>query len=263
MDVNEYEERREEKRQRFLDRAEKARGERDQRRKQVDTMSGMMNGQPILIGHHSEKRHRRDLERMSQNIRKSVEENEKAEHYDRKAAGVGTGGISSDDPEAVVKLKEKLEGMEAQREEMKRINKQYKKGGWDAVEGISDEARARFTRTMESTPWEKGVYPGWALTNLGANIRRVKQRIEELSRAANTPEREEIKGEGYTIRDDKDENRVCFEFDAKPPREVCKMMSAHGFKWNKRLVAWTRHLNSSGHYAAEQAAKKYEEMRAN
>lgn len=42
-------------------------------------------GQPILIGHHSERRHRRDLERSDNAMRKSIEENEKSEHYGHRA----------------------------------------------------------------------------------------------------------------------------------------------------------------------------------
>ena len=35
-------------------------------------------GQPVLVGHHSEGRHRRSLERADQNMRKSFERSERA-----------------------------------------------------------------------------------------------------------------------------------------------------------------------------------------
>ena len=38
-------------------------------------------GQPILVGHHSEGRHRRDLKRIDNNMRKSVEESEKVDYF--------------------------------------------------------------------------------------------------------------------------------------------------------------------------------------
>jgi len=38
-------------------------------------------GQPILVGHHSEGRHRRDLQRIDDNMRKSVEASDKAAYY--------------------------------------------------------------------------------------------------------------------------------------------------------------------------------------
>lgn len=46
---------------------------------------GIPMGQPILVGHHSEGRHRRDLKRMDDGMRKSVGEGKKAEHYAHRA----------------------------------------------------------------------------------------------------------------------------------------------------------------------------------
>lgn len=43
-------------------------------------------GQPILVGHHSEARHRRDLDRSWGAMGKSVEFSNKAENYERRAA---------------------------------------------------------------------------------------------------------------------------------------------------------------------------------
>lgn len=48
-------------------------------------MSMIPPGQPILVGHHSERRHRRDLERIDSGMRKSIEESKKSEHYSHKA----------------------------------------------------------------------------------------------------------------------------------------------------------------------------------
>ncbi len=42
-------------------------------------------GQPILVGHHSERRHRRDLDRMDRGMRTAVDESAKAEHYGDRA----------------------------------------------------------------------------------------------------------------------------------------------------------------------------------
>ncbi|PIP94048.1 MAG: hypothetical protein COW78_12130 [Bdellovibrio sp. CG22_combo_CG10-13_8_21_14_all_39_27] len=47
-----------------------------------------MAGTPILIGHHSEKRHRRDLEKIDNRTRKSIEEDKKAEHYQRRISHI-------------------------------------------------------------------------------------------------------------------------------------------------------------------------------
>lgn len=42
-------------------------------------------GQPILVGHHSEARHRRDADRIDAGMRKSVEEDGKAQHWQNRA----------------------------------------------------------------------------------------------------------------------------------------------------------------------------------
>lgn len=52
------------------------------------TLLDCMAGTPILIGHHSEKRHRRDLEKIDNRIRKSIEEDKKAEHYRNRISSI-------------------------------------------------------------------------------------------------------------------------------------------------------------------------------
>ena len=54
-------------------------------KKSNDAVSGIVFGQPILVGHHSEKRHRRDLDKSWNAMGKSVEESKKAETYQGKA----------------------------------------------------------------------------------------------------------------------------------------------------------------------------------
>lgn len=46
-------------------------------------------GQPVLIGHHSEKRHRRALKRIDSGMQKSIEESKKSDYYDSKASSLG------------------------------------------------------------------------------------------------------------------------------------------------------------------------------
>jgi len=46
-------------------------------------------GQPVLVGHHSERRHRRDLDRMDAGMAAGVQESRKAEYYERRAESAG------------------------------------------------------------------------------------------------------------------------------------------------------------------------------
>lgn len=47
--------------------------------------SGIPLGQPILVGHHSERRHRRAIERADNAMRKGIEESDKAKYFERRA----------------------------------------------------------------------------------------------------------------------------------------------------------------------------------
>lgn len=47
-----------------------------------------MAGTPILIGHHSEKRHRRELEKFDNRMRRSIEEDKKADHYKSRISSI-------------------------------------------------------------------------------------------------------------------------------------------------------------------------------
>ncbi len=74
--------------------AERYEGFADNARKRSDeafdksqkAVEGIPFGQPILVGHHSEGMHRAAIKRSDNAMRKSVEESDKAEHYDNKAA---------------------------------------------------------------------------------------------------------------------------------------------------------------------------------
>lgn len=276
--MSDYEERQEERRERYRERAERARAESKARSTNAHHLARVMNGQPILVGHHSEKRHRRDIDRMDRNIRASIDADSKAAHYDRKADGVGRAGISSDDPEAVVKLREKLAEMERSRDAMKRVNAAWRKAGRPKAPGLTDglgtaagpedEAKwaklgelvgeaeaARVLRTMSGDFLHRAPYT-YALSNLGANVKRVRDRLEGLERRDEEPEAEPIEGAGFTIREDRDENRICFEFPGKPSAEVRQVLKSQGWRWNRRLVAWTRHLNNAGRASARYVAEK-------
>src|SRR5690606_15907427 len=109
-------------------------------------------GQPILVGHHSEHGDRRYRERIHQGYDKSFELQKKAEHYADKAAAVGKGGISSDDPQVIEKLMAKLASLQAWQDAMKKLNgilRRHAKADPETrisalvATGLVDDARAR------------------------------------------------------------------------------------------------------------------------
>lgn len=63
----------------------KSRESSDYIQKAEDSVSGIVFGQPILVGHHSEKHHRRALERSHKAMDKSVELSAQADEYAHRA----------------------------------------------------------------------------------------------------------------------------------------------------------------------------------
>lgn len=107
--MNTYEAKQAARKARYEARAGQAQTQSDTVASQASRMADAIPmGQPILVGHHSERSDRRYRERISRGFEKSFELQKKAEHYANKAASVGKGGISSDDPAAVDKLQAKL-----------------------------------------------------------------------------------------------------------------------------------------------------------
>src|SRR3990167_6283344 len=121
--MNDYETKQEARKQRMLDLADRMQSASDAAYKRARNMASVIPmGQPILVGHHSEKRDRNYRARIWRTQDRCLELQKKAEYFRGKAESVGKGGISSDDPEAVVKLKEELAKLEKLQDAMKKAN---------------------------------------------------------------------------------------------------------------------------------------------
>lgn len=216
--------------------------------------SGIPFGQPILVGHHSEKRDRAYRSKIHARHEQAFSAMNKAEHYRQKAASVGKGGISSDDPDAVAKLSSQLEALERKQDHMKKANQVIRKFKTEGEQleqlqllGLSESGAYELLHPR--TSHQKG-YPSYALTNNNANIRRIKKRIESLQ-VVQEREAVEIVTEGFTYREDKEENRVMFEFDGKPDEATRTTLKRNGFKWSPSRTAWVRQLNPAGIHAGK------------
>jgi len=188
------------------------------------------------------------------NYKKEKQNNARAAHwkaYDRikgllaKIEGTGTGGISADDPDALAKLKDKLESLERNHAEMKAINAFYHKHKTlDGCPGLTEEMRRALERYQHL-----GFIPTYRLSYNLAEIKRVKQRIEELERRAEKP----LQGwtfEGGTVDANASDNRLQIFFDAKPDETTRSALKSRGFKWSPRAGAWQRQLTTNAIYAA-------------
>lgn len=223
-------------------------------------VAGIPMGQPILVGHHSEKRHRRDLERHDRKMRKGFELEMRAKRAESPNVGRA---ILSDDPEALVALRAQLEAARALSDLHKRANAAWRNGakaGGTAgaiaamrVAGIPEKVIARAARNIVLMPVWK--VPFLRSTDT-AKVRRLEARIAELEAHDAEPEREPIKGDGFRIEEDKADNRIRFYFDVRPSREVAQQMKRAGFRWSPTAGAWQRQLNENGRWAAQKMARE-------
>ena len=109
-----YQERQERKKEIYQGRVEQAEKRSQLHYKKHKDLSNLIPmGQPILVGHHSERRHRNDLKLIDNEIKKSIQEDEKAYYYRNKIDNIDNKNvISSDDPQAVEKLLAKIKALE-------------------------------------------------------------------------------------------------------------------------------------------------------
>ena len=251
-DSNRYQQKLEARRERLEARAERLASEARQTRTSADRRADMIPfGQPILVGHHSEGRDRRFREKIRNGYAKSYELSKAAEDAARRAASVGSAGISSDDPDAPDKLREKLAALEAQRARMVAANKLVRKGNRDGLLAMG------FGETQIDSLFTPDFcgrlgFPDYALTNTGAEIRRCRQRIEELSARAEIEPAESMIGD-VRIVEDPDQNRLQLFFPGKPDEERRTKLKRHGFRWAPSIGAWQRQLSNAARYAAQQA----------
>lgn len=144
-------------------------------------------GQPILVGHHSERGHRRDQSRIESNMFKGLDEQKRAERWqDRADATANNTAISSYDPEALEKLEGKIAGIEAERDRIKAYNASCRKGKADG-DLLNESQRAHLLGIATHASYQlgkNGSFPSYALSNLNGNLKRYKDRLQALTKIA-------------------------------------------------------------------------------
>lgn len=252
-----FADRQEARRERLETAAERARRE-STRRYQASraAVEHIPLGQPILVGHHSERGHRAALRRADSHMSACVAASKRAEVLAQRAESVGDGGVLSDDPEALVKLRAQLVELEARQEHMKQANaiiRRFKTDPEKCVEqltagGVFTEERAR--QLLRPDFMQRIGFPNYALSNNNANIRRVRARIADLERNAQIPEGEVMRSKSGVIYQIGD-NRVQLVFPGKPAENIRARLKSYGFRWAPSAGAWQRHLNAAGKNTAQ------------
>jgi hypothetical protein len=238
---NPYEQKKAARIERQRGRAAKLRGEAEGAHASAKAIGDMIPmGQPILVGHHSQRRHERDIGKIDKAMRKSVELTREADTLERRAdKAEKSSTISSDDPEAVPKLKAKLEELNASREKMRKVNTAIR-GGGDVVGKLTElgfsEKRAQ--ELLKPDPMGRIGFPAYALQNASTEGARITARIKDLEKRAATPARPPETIGGATITEE--DNRVRVAFPCVPAELVRKDLKGAGFHWSPSAGVWQR-----------------------
>ena len=187
---------------------------------QALSMSDMMSGEPIKVGHHSEGRHRRDIDKMDRLMHTAAESTDMARKHRGVAGGIADqleSSIYRDDADELEQLEAKLSQQLAQRDRRKAINAWlrkhsgikrndpnlmnadvYAKAG-EAIKAVADAlelSRDESVDLVSALRYNAHLgYPAYSLSNLSGNIGRTGRRIEEAK--ARRRVRDAVEGDAY------------------------------------------------------------------
>ena len=173
-------------------------------------VEGIEPGQPILVGHHSERKHRRTVERSHDAMRRAMDSNEMATRHGFAASALERElerSIYHDDPDAARQLETRIAQREITRDRIKTANqrlRQFVKTDREpsndqllALGFIADEIATIRSRQANLNRPTLDVYP--FLNLVTADIARNKKRLAEIRKsktsgvdASPRPAREEL-----------------------------------------------------------------------
>lgn len=177
--------------------------------------------------------------------------------------------IFSNDQCVLVKLNKKLDAEEANHAEMVKRNAYYRKHKtMKGYEELTDEEAAQIDERIKNDfRWNQQPYPSWQLTNSGARIRQIKERIVEIERlkqrAESSDEDKYPTVQGVTVKENSELMRIQLTFDGKPDDATRVLLKSNGFKWAPSMGVWQRQLTANGIYAAKTVLKQLRDKGGN
>lgn len=185
-----------------------------------------------------------------------------------KIAGLlrGANIIKSGDADALEKLQQKVEKLEAWQAEMKEANAYYRKHkSLKGYKDFSDERAEELDKAISETWYQKPFAP-FELTNNNAKIKSAKARIAQIERlkkeAADTAEQPEADGTAdlYKVVENAEIMRLQVIFDGKPNAYARSIMKRNGFRWSPSNSAWQRQLTQNAKYALKRVQEELQEL---
>lgn len=163
--------------------------------------------------------------------------------------------IMAGDADAVERLSAKLAEAEREHAAMRQVNAAHKAFLKDPASldtsALPEKWRAIVRAYKPVYSWEPHPIAPYQLTNSSANIRRMRERLEGLRAAKQTPAGE-VQGTLARVEDVPAENRVRVFFPGKPDEATRTRLKSSGFRWTPTLGCWQAYRN----YGTIETAKR-------
>lgn len=253
MTREEYEAKRQARYERLTKAAERAERESEQSLTQARSMASVIPfGQPILIGHHSERRDRNYRGRIENKFRKGFDLMNKAQEFKSRAeAAANNDAIYSDDPDAGEKLNDKLERLLELQARYKAINAAHAKylknpASLDKCD-LSEADKITIKKYVPEYSWTPHPIPPYRLTNLSATIRTAKKRAEQVEKKQAIPDKDE-EINGIKIEWRASDNRIRVIYPARVDLATFKKLRSHGYRTTKEEGVFSAYYNNNAAY---------------
>jgi hypothetical protein len=260
MEVSAYEQKKLDKALRFKTLAKKHAQKSNERCEVSRRMSDQIPmGQPILIGHHSERSHRAHLKRIDGHMSKAIEHDKTAKYYEQKADNIlNNKNIYLEDPEAEGKIEEKLARLKALQQAYKNFNKDWRShglekalenypGNKERIKGTIDIFCRRFNpvTNREELVDHKGL-PSYMLVNLNAKIKRYERKLNTSIEVKKAQDKGDLYNDDF-CRAVIEEGRINVYFQGIPCQESRTILKKYpiSLKWSPSRACWTRTMSES------------------
>lgn len=263
--LNAYERRQEERRDRYSDLALKKRRESSNAfDASHNAVAHIPFGQPILVGHHSEKRHRAVISKSHNLMDKACALSKTADYYDRRADSIGRSGISSDDPDSVIKLTEKVNSLKKAHQMMIDANKIVR------TKTLSDDLKKerlyclgyseKMVNEIMSPLYGRQGFQPYQLSLSSKAIKVAEGRITTINKTKEL-NNEVVEYDGFTVQYDTEDNRILICFPEKPSEPVRKLLKRNAFNFSPtRKGAWVRKITPNALSACKYLVRDLEAL---
>ena len=158
-------------------------------------------------------------------MKRSIEADSKAAYYADKAESIkNNDAIFSDDPDAVVKLEEKLNSLKEMQEFMKVANKCIKKNDKEAFLKLKYGNDRMWDELIQPKFGGQG-FARFTLTNNSANIRRIEKRLVALKKQEQMLAVDSVIN-GVRILENREANRLQLFFNGKPMQQIITQLNS-------------------------------------